>query len=333
MKRLVDKLAAGETLASDIAIPATATPSVAKLRKSSLVSSLALAMALTACGGGGGGGGGGIVSTPPPVPNPASFPAIVTTATTTQQFAVKGASYTTPLVSYSNLPVVSPSLADGGQMDVRYNAASNIYEIQLPNDVAWQPISGQARYAPPNDNVYLYRAGPPEDAGVVDHRSNLQYSALLEWFTDTRFGYSAIGIATLPGNVPVTGSASYSGSLVGASSETRYDPWEAAWVPRSIQGNINLSFNFGSGTFSGNINPSVGSVALPSLNFANTIYSTGATNFSGMFATPLPGQNSFSGLFTGPSAQELIGNFAFPYVSPTGGTTEQAAGAFAGRRP
>ena len=52
----------------------------------------------------------------------------------------------------------------------------------------------------------------------------------------------------------------------------------------------------------------------------------------GAFATSLSGRNSFSGLFTGPRAEELIGNFAFPYASPKDGATEQAAGAFVGRR-
>jgi len=42
--------------------------------------------------------------------------------------------------------------------------------------------------------------------------------------------------------------------------------------------------------------------------------------------------NSFSGLFTGPSAQELIGNFAFPYRSPVDGKTYQADGAFIGAK-
>jgi hypothetical protein len=155
----------------------------------------------------------------------------------------------------------------------------------------------------------------------------------LEWFTDNLSGYSAIGIATPLAGVPIAGSASFAGSILGASSETRYDHWEAVWVPGRVEGSINLAFNFGAGTLAGNINPILDGNALPSLNFVNTVYSTGATNFSGRFATGLSGQNSFSGLFTGPQAQELIGNFAFPYASPIDGVTEEAAGSFTGRRP
>ena len=104
-------------------------------------------------------------------------------------------------------------------------------------------------------------------------------------------------------------------------------------MPIPIDGTIALNFNFGSGALSGNIDPTLGGNSLPSLAFTNTVYSTGATTFSGQFGTALPGMNSFSGLFTGPSAQELIGNFAFPYQSPGDASNQQAAGAFVAKRP
>lgn len=302
-----------------------------------IVSSLVLAIGLAGCGGGG--GGSSIVSTPPPppppLPPPPQSPSIVTAATSSQEFATKGASYTSPSATYGRLVVSSPSMADDAQLNVRYNAASRTYEIQLPADSVWQPIALQASY-PSDPNLFLYRAGSPDHVGVFDHRSNLQHSALLEWFSDTASGYSAIGIATLPGSVPITGSASYTGSILGASSETTFNTWEAVWFPGTITGAINLSFNFGSGSLSGNINPTLyldyTSYTLPSLSFTNTVYSSGSTEFFGAFATALSGRNSFSGLFTGPRAEELIGNFAFPYASPKDGATEQAAGAFVGRR-
>jgi len=307
---------------------------MAQYRKLMMASSIALAISVSACGGG---GGGGIASAPPPpatptptpTPTPTGFPAIVAAAATSQEFASKGASYTTPLATYDELDVSNPSLSDSAQLDVRYNATSRTYEVQLPADAAWQSIAPAASYPESNGTLYLYRGPAPDHVGVFDHRSNLQYSALLEWFTDTASGYSAIGIATLPGSVPVTGSAIYAGSILGSTSETFLNPWEAVWYPGQVRGSIDLAFNFGSGTLSGSINPD----DLPALNFANTVYSSGSTTFSGAFETSLPGMNSFSGLFTGPNAQEVIGNFAFPYVSPDSGTNEQAAGAFVGRRP
>jgi hypothetical protein len=310
-------------------------------------SATALAIALSACGG----GGGGVASIPPPpiapvptptpspspapTPSPAHFPSIIAAAATTQIFSTKGASYTSPQVSGSVLAVSNPSLADSAQMNVRYNAASASYEIQLPANVAWQPLVATASYPPPNDHLFLYRA--PDTTGVFDHRSNLQYSALLEWFNDTTSGYSAIGIATPAGNIPITGSASYVGSILGASSESHFNHFDALFESDIIGGPINLSFNFAAGTLSGRIDPTLtveGAVtALPSLSFTNTVFSSGSTVFSGAFSTSLPGQNSFSGLFTGPNAEEVIGNFAFPYTSPVNGTPQQGAGAFAGRKP
>jgi hypothetical protein len=63
------------------------------------------------------------------------------------------------------------------------------------------------------------------------------------------------------------------------------------------------------------------------------VYSTGGTAFSGMFETTLVGTNAFSGLFTGPQASELIGNFVFPYASPQDGKTYEAGGGFIAKKP
>ena len=37
-------------------------------------------------------------------------------------------------------------------------------------------------------------------------------------------------------------------------------------------------------------------------------------------------------MFTGPNAEELIGNFAFPYQSPIDSKAYQADGAFVGKK-
>ena len=56
------------------------------------------------------------------------------------------------------------------------------------------------------------------------------------------------------------------------------------------------------------------------------------TSFSGKFDSSLTGANSFEGLFTGPGALGVMGNFAFPYRSPIDGQTYQAGGAFIGKQ-
>ena len=304
---------------------------MAQDRNHLLASPVALALCLSACGG------GGMASTPPMPPPPVvptlTAPAIVAAATSGQEFATKGAAYDRPVFVDPADPVASPSLAGGAQLEVRFNAATSKYEVQLPAGTQWVPLTVAANYS---DNSHLYRGPAPDHVGVVDYRPDLHYSALLEWFTDTESGFSAIGIATSPGGVPITGSATYTGTLRGGSSESHYYPWEALWLTGTIRGGISLAFNYGSGTLSGSISPTLylgQDYVLPPLNFSDTVYASGNTTFSGKFGSGLPGQNSFSGLFTGPAAQELIGNFAFPYISPVDGTTEQAAGAFAGRKP
>jgi len=100
-----------------------------------------------------------------------------------------------------------------------------------------------------------------------------------------------------------------------------------------VNGSILLSFNFAAGTLSGSISPNLHQgYAFAPLNFRDTVYSTGSTTFSGRFDTTAAGVNSFSGLFTGPTAQELIGNFAFPYVSPIDSKSYQASGAFVAKK-
>jgi hypothetical protein len=153
-----------------------------------------------------------------------------------------------------------------------------------------------------------------------------QYSSLFSWGDGDTYGFDAIGMATPASGVPIMGSASYTGQILGDTREIHSN------VPMVIGGSIELSFDFGLGSLSGSISPVLsatsGSDALARINFADTIYSDGSTTFSGKFDTDLAGLNSFTGLFTGPHAEELIGNFVFPYRSPIDGQPYQADGAF-----
>ena len=133
--------------------------------------------------------------------------------------------------------------------------------------------------------------------------------------------------------MPVVGSASYQGLIEGGSTETYPNDFD---FPAFVVGTINLNFDFGNGSLSGTLSPTIylaSTHILPTLSFTDTVYSTGSANFSGRFSTTIAGNNSFAGLFTGPAGQELIGRFAFPYLSPVDGNTEQAAGAFVAKRP
>jgi hypothetical protein len=241
---------------------------------------------------------------------------LIPTATTSQQFAVVGASHLTT--------GDAPRLDAGDQLQVRYVASSNSYEIQMPGSQTWSALTGKSEVEATGGGLTM-----------VIENSAYQYSSLIEWWNDLRSvrGVDAIGIATPAGAVPVTGSATYSAWATGRTSEVG-DIHDL--VDPLVQGSMVLNFDFAQGTLAGSmtavLDPEWYQYQLGTLNFRDTIFSKGSTTFSGKFDTDLTGLNSFNGFFTGPRAQELIGNFAFPYQSPIDGKTYQAGGAFIGAK-
>ncbi len=141
------------------------------------------------------------------------------------------------------------------------------------------------------------------------------YSAIAEW----EYNQLLIGSTTPAGQVPTTGSATYDGVIQGYSDTWDNGPFP--W-PNPVRGTIALSFDFGAGSLSGTIHPilyvldgsSPSSEDLGETNFKDTVFSPGATHFSGTFDTNLAGPNSFSGQFTGPNAKELMGAWTLPFV-------------------
>lgn len=265
---------------------------------------LATTVALAGCGG-----GGGVASiNPPPVTNPPQEPDFPIVSTD-QQFAVMGAVHTDA--------AGQPALLDSSdQLQVRYVASSNSYEVQGMGE-PWAPVTynGDGSLTSGTNSLWL-------KSGDYD------YSRLLSWFDGASGGNQAIGLATPASGVPVTGGATYAGDLLGETSENHPD---GSYL--GVEGSIQLSFDFGDGNLSGSITPDLHQgYDLGTINFRDTVFSAGATTFSGKFDTDAAGVNSFSGLFTGPAAQELIGNFAFPYRSPIDGVTYQADGAFVAKK-
>lgn len=106
-------------------------------------------------------------------PSPGSqAPAIIPAVTTSQQFAVMGA-------SQPHSGDQTPHLAAGDQLQVRYVQSSNSYEVQVPNSQTWTPIAfiSQGLTQPTNfggDPAYLWlRSG------------GYQYSRLFAWSDKT----------------------------------------------------------------------------------------------------------------------------------------------------
>ena len=285
----------------------------------------AAAISLVACGGG---GGGDLASIPPPPAPPRAASVDIFPSPASQEFA---------------------ALGNGDSLRIRYDAASGLYEV-MPGDQGWKTLVDDPTSSPfagsPNVSFVFAEGGASGSYFVLnahysytDPNYKYQYSNLANWGRQNGSiqlvgQHVAFGMATPTAAIPVTGAATYNGMIVGTSSEKLDNSGEAI-ASGYIKGSINLAFNFGAGTLSGSISPEVylsGQRAIATLTFTNTIYSAGSPGFSGRFNTNLAGQNAFSGLFTGPNANELIGKFAFPYTSPFDGTSAQAAGAFIAKK-
>ena len=223
-----------------------------QFRKYLMASPMTLALALTACGGGG--GGGGVASTPPPPPPPPAMtsPPIVPVATS-QEFATKGASYTTPSASYDEFTVSArhwPTMR-----------SSTCATMPLRRDM--NPASRRLRVA-----IYLARGGLPRQpkpvllpqlrarlcrslrsplelaifrpAGVV-HRQHLRL------FRDRDRDFA--------------GKRSDHGQRflqrLDLAHRPSFDtiPGKPCGNLALVTGSINLSFDFGGGTLSGKIQP------------------------------------------------------------------------------
>ena len=297
--------------------------------------SLALALCLSACGGGGGSGGGagGVNSTPPPPPAPPPPPPPPVPGGIT---LIPGVSGDTVFAGKGATGIGPAGLADAQQPVIRYSAASATYTITFPDRPAETLVDDPSVTGDGGANL-RFGGGFAAAYAATD---GLSYSNLIGYSDASNglgllLGYLAFGLATPPGAVPVTGSARYSARVMGNSNETYFDNLAGDLLFNGIQGNMALAFNFGAGTLSGSLTAFLDvpyQTPLGTFSFVDTVYSTGSPTFSGAFATAVPGINSFSGLFTGPAGQELIGNFALPYVSPNDGKTYQSSGAFVGKK-
>jgi hypothetical protein len=119
-------------------------------------------------------------------------------------------------------------------------------------------------------------------------------------------GVVAFGVPTPSANVPVTGSATYNAQAYGTLYASDL----------AVRGSVSLQFNFGAGTLAGSFDPYIadylaGNTPLGHYDFTNTVYGVGSATFSGELSKAGGGDHgTFDGLFTGPSAQELMARWA-----------------------
>lgn len=294
----------------------------------------AVSLALAACGGGGGGGERPALSAPPvatPTPTSSASSVDIFQKPATQEFA---------------------SAATGDPLRIRYDEASNRYEV-MAGSRGWEALVDDPLFSPhegspntsfafaglaTNHSYFMIRAHYSHPAPEVRYH----YSNLAAWgvLAPDRQSYSpsgtaAFGMATPAGGVPISGSASYKGMVEGSSTISGPWGWDGEMANAWLGGSIQLNFDFGSGSLAGEFRPFIDAdkrYDLAPLAFTNTVFSAGSQTFSGSFATAVNGPNSFSGLFTGPNGEELIGKLAFPFLSPIDGSPHSGVGAWIAKR-
>lgn len=296
-------------------------------------------LALSGCGGG---GGAGVNSTsapqappaapppPPPPPPPPQTAAvqIFPNVTVSTDFATIGFE--------ASRPGATQTLTSDG-FSVRFDAATGLYIIDLPS----QPPGGFYQYTgnTPSETWWsgqlMDASGNSQAGAAVLKPSNpqlpLTYTTLA--FYDTSgmspeaFGAVAFGVPTPASAVPLTGTADYSAFLAGNTVDNLY----------YIRGSASLQFNFGSGTLTGHMDPLIydmsgGALSLGQYTFTNTVFGVGSTGFSGKLSHPdVTGLGSFSGIFTGPNAQELMARWQAPLIIPYTHEVSQMFGVWVGK--
>ena len=307
-----------------------------RLSKTYLPAGISASMlVLSACGDGGGGIESASTTPPPLTPTPQGTNAVIFATPTVGTYASAGVS-ATATGSGSTLGFNAVSKADADQVHIRY-AAAGYYEIQMPgND--WDRLiiqKGAFPADPSTFNVLQPASAGQNEAFIGTSVSKLKgytYSELASWsdFRTGKLGALAFGSPTPAGQVPVTGMATYDGTVSGTSDVVGYNSFDGHYrVP--VNGSVNLNFNFGSGSLAGSMNLGLNDYTptpLGTFTFKNTVFSAGSAIYSGQFDTGVAGQNFFFGQFTGPHAEETIGAWAVPFTYGANGETHQAIGAW-----
>lgn len=278
-------------------------------------------------------GGGGVNSTPlPPVtpaptPGDAPIPPQHIGLVSSAPFAVlaMGASYE---ADASGAPTTLLSGPSSQNVQFSYDPASNSYQITVPGfqagtltNTGYGGSAGRIATSS-TSQVAVGSSASLQPLFVVlpvpgSSYSSYTYTSFGSWngktgAASTSVGTFAYGVPTALGDVPTTGSATYNATVEGSTVDPNY----------FIRGTAALQFDFAAGTLAGHLDPTISSIfglgeqySLGRYDFSNTVFGVGSTSFSGKLSqSGLSGTGSFNGLFTGPSAAELMAQFTAPYV-------------------
>ena len=311
-------------------------------------------LSLGACGGGAGGSQIASIPAPPAPPASATPPPPLQPAhiglVSASPFITLGIgdTYSANSNGGGELPLTGPDRSQSVQFT--YVPSSDTYQISLPNfetgKLVTQGLNGSSGQVATGtfNKVTLGSSQTLQSVGVNlpvpgSNQSPYNYTSFASWagslgqvsgrntFSE---GYFAYGIPTKTGDVPITGTGTYNAQILGSSGRGEYF---------SIEGDVSMSFDFAAGTLSGAMHPVINyngfdtNLDFGKYDFTQTIYSRGATNFSGAFIVPgMPegtSQSFFEGAFTGPGAAELLARFQAPYL--LNGQTGMLSGVWIGK--
>ncbi len=261
--------------------------------------SLAAAI-MTGCGGGGGGG-----SDAPPV---AGF------QNATPRYATaSGGTYAAALEGSQNadLPMYQQTFG-GASADSNFQVRSSNGTINIETPNATYSWSGAqidrgngvltaSTISGDRTNSIESRYLDYTQFGVWESK---QYNDALE-LANHRGGAFHQGFETNPDNMPGTGSASYSGDMVGIASKDG--------VTYDIGGEVNMTANFGTNRIMGSIDTdnTFNDITLAETNISGNKFTGAASLESSGAASALSdgATGSYRGAFYGPSADEVGGSF------------------------
>lgn len=287
------------------------------------VSALALGLMAAGCGG-----GGGVASTP--TPPPVTYPTMagLTGTTALPATAVR---YDYSWAGGPSSPTVTA--VDMPALEITYDASARTYtlrSVEASGAAAIEQRFGPAQLVAGQADTYDATATTGGVTSVsrfqVDSGVNLTYSRVGHWETGTGGSsqnfhdfYFSYGIQTKAGDMPTTGTATYSLSLRGEQAAP-------------VIGSGSLNANFAAGTVAISLSPEYFYRPGQAQNIFATLTGTGTINSANPgFGMNIAGDGysgTVNGLFYGPQAVEVGG--AFSVLSPMGGVA--AAGAFSGRR-
>ena len=299
-----------------------------------------LSLQLEACGGG---GGGQIASIPPPEQTPTPTPTppsstsdvpagaytdfTIINQPSTGNLAVAGASASGALADPAMLADASLAAADQPQM--RYDAATNTYQVQLPGG-SWGTLWTRVD-APHPDTAAIGSTGSIIGFNLYPDGDVSPYSySALAWDSGPigqRYGTLAVGVPTDASALPTGGSAQYDGIISGETDIFELDPASGYDFARGVSGSVTLSFDFATGSLSGSMEPQLSlTESLGVFTFKNAVYSAGS--YSGQFNSSVAGTNGFYGQLVGPNGEELIGGWALPFHYSGDDQDHEAIGAW-----